>query len=137
MNMNKIINTLQISTSNFIQGRKGTYRAIAKCPSGFYTVSTLKTDYEGFKPSDILSFFKKGGLATVEFKADESTYDTWLTVFAMKGKKCVIIDEDIMAGLTVGAINQYWIDTNLYSQLQYSVVNANNWTCKAFVMNAA
>ncbi len=135
--MSIIINTLSISTSNFIQGRKGTYRAIVKCPAGFYTVSTLRTDYEGFKPSDILTFFKAGGLATIEFKADESTYDTWLTVFAMKGKKCVTIDQDIMKDLTVGIINQYWVDTNLYSQMQYAIVNAKTWVDKAFIQNAA
>jgi hypothetical protein len=55
----------------------------------------------------------------------------------MKGKKCVLIDEDILKGLTVGTINQYWSETNLYSQMQYSIVNAQNWASKAFIMNAA
>jgi hypothetical protein len=31
----------------------------------------------------------------------------WLTVFARKGKKVVVIDEEILKGLTVGTINSY------------------------------
>lgn len=74
-------------------------------------------------------------MATIEFKANDASH--FLTVFAMKGKKCVLIDEDILKGLTVGTINQYWSETNLYSQMQYSIVNAQNWASKAFMMNAA
>jgi hypothetical protein len=81
--------------------------------------------------------FKKGGLATIEFQGDDFKSDAWLTVFAMKGKKCMVIDEAILIDLTVGTINSFWIDTNLYSQVQYAFVNAKNWACKAFVMNAA
>jgi hypothetical protein len=135
--MNKLVNTLDLHTVNFISGRTGTYRTVSKCPAGFYTIQTIRTDYAGFRPADILSMFKKGGLATIEFKADEFQNDTWLTVFAMKGKKCMVIDQDILIDLTVGTINCFWIDTNLYSQIQYAFVNAKNWACKAFVMNAA
>jgi len=134
--MNKLANTLDLHISNFIQGRTGTYRTVSKCPAGFYTIQTIRT-YPGFKPADILSMFKKGGLATIEFQGDDFKSDAWLTVFAMKGKKCMVIDEAILIDLTVGTINSFWIDTNLYSQVQYAFVNAKNWACKAFVMNAA
>jgi hypothetical protein len=139
-NMN-IVNTLNIHTSNFINGRKGTYRVVIKCPAGFYTIKEIE-DFNGVEnrrtyesPAEILSWYKKGALATIEFKANDSNH--FLTVFAMKGKKCVLIDEDILKGLTVGTINQYWSETNLYSQMQYSIVNAQNWASKAFIMNAA
>jgi hypothetical protein len=137
MNMNKLVNTLDLHTVNFIQGRPGTFRTVSKCPAGFYTIQTIRTDYAGFKPADILSMFKKGGLATIEFKADDFQNDIWLTVFAMKGKRCMVIDQEILVDLTVGTINSYWIDTNLYSQVQYAFVNAKNWASKAFSMNAA
>ena len=139
-NMN-IINTLNIHTVNFINGHKGTYRVVIKCPAGFYTIKEIE-DFNGVKngagyesPAEILSWYKKGALATIEFKANDSNH--FLTVFAMKGKKCVLIDEDILKGLTVGTINQYWSETSLYSQMQYSIVNAQNWASKAFIMNAA
>ena len=139
-NMN-IINTLNIQTVNFINGRKGTYRVVVKCPAGFYTIKEIE-DFNGVEngrtyesPAEILSWYKKGALATIEFKANDGDY--FLTVFAMKGKKCVVIDEDNLKGLTVGTINQYWSETNLYSQMQYSIVNAQNWASKAFIMNAA
>ena len=86
-------------------------------------------------PASLLSSWKKGSLQTIQFMAEGGQY--WLTVFARKGKKIVVIDEDILEGLTVGTINQYFIDTNLYSQKQYAYVNAKSWASKAFVMNAA
>jgi len=86
-------------------------------------------------PAQLLSSWKKGSLQTIQFKAENGQY--WLTVFARKGKKIVVIDEDILKGLTVGTINSYFIDTNLYSQKQYAHVNAKNWASKVFVMNAA
>ncbi len=88
-----------------------------------------------YGPAQLLSSWKKGSLQTIQFMAEGGQH--WLTVFARKGKKVVVIDEEILEGLTVGAINSYWIDTNLYSQKQYAYVNAKNWACKAFVMNAA
>ncbi len=86
-------------------------------------------------PAQLLSCCKKGSLQTIQFMAEGGQH--WLTVFARKGKKIVVIDEDILEGLTVGTINSYWIDTNLYSQKQYEAVGAKNWACKAFLTNAA
>lgn len=86
-------------------------------------------------PATLLDGWKKGSLQTIQFMSEGGQF--WLTVFARKGKKIVVIDEDILEGLTVGTINSFFIDTNLYSQKQYAHVNAKNWANKAFVMNAA
>jgi hypothetical protein len=136
--MSSIINTLGISTSNFINGQKGSYRIVYKCQAGFMSIA--ETQYNDdmaneHGPAQLLSSWKKGSLQTIQFKAENGQY--WLTVFARKGKKIVVIDEDILKGLTVGIINSYFIDTNLYSQKQYAHVNAKNWASKVFVMNAA
>ncbi len=133
-----IINTLGLGTCNFINGQKGSYRIVYKCQAGFMSIA--ETQYNDdianeHGPAQLLSSWKKGSLQTIQFKAENGHY--WLTVFARKGKKIVVIDEDILKGLTVGTINSYFIDTNLYSQKQYAHVNAKNWASKVFVMNAA
>jgi hypothetical protein len=69
----------------------------------------------------------------VEFQAEGSKY--WLTVFARVGKKIKLVDTEILKGLEVGTINQLWSNTELYSQSQYSSVNAKTWASKAYVMN--
>ena len=138
--MSKVINTLGLHTSNFIQGRSGSYRIVYKCKAGFFSISegSYNNSYANeMGPAVLLDGWKKGSLQTIQFQADGSNPEIWLTVFARKGKKIVVIDEDILKGLTVGTINQYFIDTNLYSQKQYEAVGAKNWANKAFVMNAA
>jgi hypothetical protein len=80
-----------------------------------------------------LGNYEKGALQTVEFKAEDS--DFWLTVFARVGKKIKLVDLSILEGLKVGTINQLWLNTELYSQEQYKVVNAKSWDSKAYVMN--
>ena len=84
-------------------------------------------------PASLLNGWKKGALQTVEFQPEGSS--AWLTVFARTGKKIKLIDEQILEGLDVGTINQYWIDTNLYSQVQYMHVGAKTWADRAFVDN--
>lgn len=136
--MSSIINTLRLSPSNFIRGQKGSYRIIYKCQAGFMSISESEPNDKlanDCGPAVLLDGWKKGSLQTIQFKAEGGQY--WLTVFARKGKNIVVIDEDILKGLTVGTINQYFSDTNLYSQMQYSAVNASNWASKAFVMNEA
>jgi hypothetical protein len=138
MNMNKIINTLGLHTSNFINGQKGSYRIVYKCQAGFFSIAEAKYNDDianEHGPASLLSSWKKGSLQTIQFMAEGGQY--WLTVFARKGKKIVVIDEDILKGLTVGTINSFFTDTNLYSQKQYEAVGAKNWANKAFVMNAA
>jgi hypothetical protein len=129
-----IINTLDLHTVNFINGQKGSYRVVVKCPAGFYVIREIQSD-EMTSPTEMLSWYKKGSLASIEFKAERGEY--WLTVFAMKGKKCMVIDEDILKDLTVGTINQYFIDTNLYSQRQYMAVGAKTWADKAFTLGSS
>jgi hypothetical protein len=138
MQATQIVNTLGLHTSNFINGQKGSYRIIYKCQAGFLSIAETKYNDDianDHGPAQLLSSWKKGSLQTIQFMAEGTQH--WLNVFARKGKKIVVIDEEILKGLTVGTINSYWIDTNLYSQKQYAYVNAKNWACKAFVMNAA
>ena len=139
--MSNIINTLGLHTSNFIQGRKGSYRIVYKCQAGFMSIaeSLYSNDLaNNHGPAQLLSNYKKGSLQTIQFCPEgQEGKDYWLTVFARKGKKIVVIDEEILRDITVAQINSYFIDTNLYSQVQYAFVNAKNWACKAFVMNAA
>lgn len=127
-NLRVLDNTIQLV--DFIKGRTGTFRAIVKVKAGFLTsVSTEKweTIY------DVFNTFKKGALQSIEFTADGSK--TSLTVFAMKGKKCVIMDKELASMITVGDVNSTWDSTNLYSQQQYSAVNAKSWVSKVFVVN--
>ena len=51
------------------------------------------------------------------------------------GKKVNLIDESIIAALTVGTINSMYYNTNLYSHEQYQAVNSKTWASKAYVMN--
>ena len=138
MQTTQIVNTLPLGTCKFINGQKGSYRIVYKCQAGFLSIaeSQFNNDLANeHGPAALLSCWKKGHLQTIQFMAEGGLY--WLTVFAMKGKKVVVIDEDILKGLTVGTINSFFIDTNLYSQKQYEAVGAKNWANKAFVMNAA
>ena len=125
----KIINTNKISEVDFIQGRKGEYRAIVKCRAGFMTVC----ENAGASAIDTFRGFKRGALQTIEFKAKGS--DNWLTIFARKAKKVVLMDKQMFMDMEVGDINQNWSDTNLYSQTNYAMCKAKTWADKAFVMN--
>jgi hypothetical protein len=82
-------------------------------------------------PETLLTAYKKGALQTIEFQPEGST--NYFTIFAKKGNRVVIIDSLILAHLTVGTINQYWVNTNLYSQSQYAAVGAKTWADRAFV----
>ena len=117
----------EIRPVDSIKGASGKFRAIVKCAAGFMTVVECRE-------KDVYSVFrayKKGALKTIQFCSDE--YDTWLTVFAMKGNKVVLADEELLSKITVGDINQTWYNTNLYSQDQYSAVGARTWADLAFM----
>ena len=134
--MSNIINTLPINPVEFIKGNKGQFRAISKVRAGFLTTVDFRDfENESFSnnPANVLGYFKKGALQTVEFKAEGSEY--WVTVFARVGKKIKLIDVDILKGLKVGTINSTWFNTELYSSNQYKAVNAKTWDSMAFVMN--
>jgi len=135
----QIINSEKISQVEFIEGRKGQYRAIVKVQAGFMTV----VDDIGIQNNwgkqqwnsaiDVFRGFKKGALQTIEFKAEGS--NTWLTVFAKSGNKVKLMDYQLFKDMEVGDINQNWSNTNLYSQTNYALCNTKTWADKAFVVN--
>ena len=136
----EIVNVAKINTTDFVQSRKGEYRAIIKVQAGFMTV----VDDLGIQANwgkqqwnaaiDVFRNFKRGALQSIQFKAEGS--DSWLTVFARTGNKIKLADETLLAAMTVGDINQDWFKTNLYNQYQYQAVGAKTWADKAFVKNS-
>jgi len=139
--MKNIVNIAKISTTDFIQGRKGQYRAISKVRAGFMTV----VDDLGIQANwgrqdwnsaiEVFRGFKKGALQTIQFKAEGT--NSWLTVFARSGKNVKLADVELLAQMKVGDINQNWSNTNLYNQYQYQAVNAKSWDSFAYIQNAA
>lgn len=135
----QIINTENINETEFINGRKGEYRAIVKCRAGFMTI----VDDLGIQANwgrqdwnsamDVFRGFKKGALQTIQFKAEGT--NSWLTVFARKANKVILMDKQMFMDMKVGDINQDWSNTNLYSQTNYKICKAKTWADKAFVMN--
>lgn len=119
-----------IQIIDFIRGRAGTFRAIVKVRAGFMT-SVSNNRWENIY--DVFSSFKKGVLQTIEFTPADTNVS--LNVFAMKGKKCIIMDKELAEMITVGDVNSTWVSTNLYSQEQYKTVNASSWESKVFVVN--
>jgi hypothetical protein len=112
---------------DFISGRKGTYQAITKVPAGFMIAAEIGSEL----PS--LDRWKKGALQTIQFQPEGT--QGWLTVFARKGTKVVLVDEKIAEQLEVVTVNQLFYNTNLYSQDQYKAVGAKTWADKVFVEN--
>ncbi len=115
---------------DYINGSSGTFRAIVKTKAGFMTSVSMKK-WENIY--DVFCAFNKGALQTIEFIPEG--YEISLTVFAMKGKKCLIMDKELAEMITVGDVNNAWMSTNLYSPEQYKAVNASSWISKVFVVN--
>jgi hypothetical protein len=137
--MKNLVNTTDIRTVNVLgayPNTTGKFRFIVRCRAGWMTISDAR-DFENESymkhPESLLTSFTKRALQTIEFQPEGS--NIWLTVFARKGNKIVLMDEVIMENLTVGTINQYWSDTNLYNQSQYGKVEAKTWADRAFVNN--
>ena len=135
-----IFNTTGINQVDFIQSRNGQFRAIVKVQAGFLTVVDdlgIQCKWESgaqWKSAiQVFTNFKKGALQTIQFKAEGS--DNWLTVFARKGNKIVLMDTDLFLTMKVGDINQNWSNTNLYSQTNYALAGAKTWADKAFTTN--
>ena len=135
-----IFNTERINQVDFIQSRNGQFRAIVKVQAGFLTVVDdlgIQCKWESgaqWKSAiQVFTNFKKGALQTIQFKAEGS--DNWLTVFARKGNKIVLMDTDLFLTMKVGDINQNWSNTNLYSQRNYTLANAKTWAGFAFIPN--
>lgn len=135
----QIINVEGISQVDFINGQAGQFRAIVKVQAGFLTVVDdlgIQNNWgrkQWTRAIDVFRGFKKGALQTIQFKADNNRNGVWLTVFARKGNKIVLMDDQLFADMEVGDINQCWSNTNLYSPAQYSAVGARTWADKAFV----
>ena len=136
----QIINSERINQTDFIQDRKGEYQAIVKVQAGFMTTVDdlgIKCKWESGpqwkRAINVFRNFKKGALQTIQFKAEGS--DNWLTVFARKGNKIVLMDTQLFLDMEVGDINQNWSNSNLYSQTNYRLCNAKTWADKAFVNN--
>ena len=72
-------------------------------------------------------------LQTIQFQPEGS--NAWLTVFARKGTKVLIMDLQIAEQLEVGTVNQLFSNTNLYDQNQYQSMKAKTWADKVFVIN--
>lgn len=136
---NQIFNSERINQVDFIQGRKGQFRAIVKVQAGFMTVVEdlgIQANWgrqNWNSPMDVFRGFKKGALQTIEFKAEGT--DTYLTVFARSGNKIKLMDTEMFLAMEVGDINQNWSSTNLYSQNNYRMAGAKTWADKAFVSN--
>jgi hypothetical protein len=110
-----------------IGDNKGIFQAIVKVPAGFYTAYEIGSEL----PS--LNRWKKGTLQTIQFKAEGTNH--WLTVFARKGTKVILMDLKIAEQLEVGTVNQLFYNTNLYDQGQYQSMRAKTWADKVFVIN--
>ena len=132
-----LLDSRNINTCDFLSGYSaGKFRFVTKCRAGFLVVSdSRKSENSWFMahPEALIGGFKKGALQTVQFQPEGT--DHWLTVFAKNGKKIPVIDQAILADLTVGTINSFWLNTALYNQHQYTAVGAKTWASKAFVMN--
>ncbi len=113
----------------------GKFRFISKTKLGMTCSDARNFDNSRLMkyPEAIISGYKKGALQTVEFCPEGS--DFYLTIFSRTGKKVKLIDESILANLTVGTINSMYYNTNLYTQDQYKLVNSKTWADKAFIMN--
>ena len=123
-----MINNIKgLQVVNWIGDRRGIFQAIVKVQAGFMIATEIGSEL----PS--LNRWKKGALQTIQFKAEGTNH--WMTVFAKKGTKVVLIDEKIAETITVGTINSLFYNTNLMDQTQYRSVNARTWADKAFLLN--
>jgi hypothetical protein len=135
--MANLVNTPNFNTVDILSDYSaGKFRFITKTRSGFFTITDAR---ELDNPrllnnkESILTGYKKGALQTVEFCPEGGDY--YLTVFARVGKKIKLIDKSILENLTVGIINAYYINTELYSQTQYKLVGAKTWADFAYQLN--
>ena len=123
-----MINNIKgLTVVDFISGRKGIFQAIVKVPAGFMVA------YEIGSEVPCLNRWKKGALQSIQFKAEGTNH--WLTVFARKGTKIILLDEKLAEKIEVGTINQLFYNTNLMDQKQYQAVGAKTWADKAFLLN--
>ena len=110
---------------------EGKYRVITKCQAGFMVASVV----EASSAINALRRYKiKAVQAIARIKDIANIGERDFTVYARTGKK-VWVEENMLAEMTVGDINQDLHNTALYNQYQYQAVNAKTWADKAYVMN--
>ena len=123
-----MINNIKgLQVVDFIGERKGTFQAVIKVPAGFMVTTNLGSEL----PS--LNRWKKGALQTIQFQPEGS--NAWLTVFAKKGTKVLLMDLQIAEALEVGTVNSLFSNTNLMDHNQYKAVHAKTWADKVFLLN--
>ena len=113
----------------------GQFRMVVKTKLGMTVCDTRDFDNPRImaNPECAISGYKKGALQTVQFCPEGSDY--YLTIFSRTGKKVKLIDESILANLTVGTINSMYSNTNLMDMEQYKSVGSRSWASMAFVQN--
>lgn len=124
-----------MATDILSQYTAGKFRFVVKTNLGMTVVDSRDFDNERLMkyPEALISGYKRGTLQTVQFCPEGSDY--YLTVFSRTGKKVKLVDESILANLTVGTINGMYENTNLYNSDQYRAVNSTSWASKAFTLN--
>jgi hypothetical protein len=118
--------------SNYTEGK---FRMIVKTKLGMTCCDARDFDNPRImaNPECAISGYKANALQTVQFQPEGSEF--WLTVFSRTGKKVKLIDESILANLTVGTINSMFYNTNLMDMSQYKLVGSSSWASMAFVEN--
>ncbi|MDB9900137.1 hypothetical protein OAC86_01180 [bacterium] len=117
------------------QYEAGKFRMVVKTKLGMTVCDTRSFDNPRImaNPASAISGYKKGVLQTVQFCPEGS--DHYLTIFSRTGKQVKLIDESILATLTVGTINGMYYNTNLMDMVQYKSVGSTSWASMAFVQN--
>lgn len=116
-----------LTVVDYIGQEKGLFQAVIKVKAGFMVAYEIGSDLP------CLNTWKKGALQTIQFRREGSP--AWLTVFARKGNKVMVIDQALAESLEVGTVNSLFYNTNLMDPIQYRSVNAKTWADKVFVMN--
>ena len=127
----------EIMTTDILsQYTAGKFRMVVKTRLGMTVCDTRDFDNPRImaNPESAISGYKANALQTVQFQPEGSEF--WLTVFSRTGKKVKLIDESILANLTVGTINGVFYNTNLMDMQQYKLVGSKTWASMAFVENA-
>ena len=127
----------EIMTTDILsQYTAGEFRMVVKTRLGMTVCDARDFDNPRImaNPECAISGYKANALQTVQFKPEGSDY--WLTVFSRTGKKVKLIDEAILANLTVGTINGMFYNNNLMDMHQYKLVGSKTWASMAFVENA-
>ena len=123
-----MVNSIKgLSIVDYIGEKKGTFQAVVKVQAGFMVASEIGSEL----PS--LTKWKKGALQTIQFKTEVINH--WITVFARKGNKVIIMDKAIAETVDVGTVNSLFYNTNLMDQAQYRTVKAKTWADKVFLLN--